>query len=289
MEGGDLLRRLLLHRDDVNEVSADDVFARVAGNMREFRDGDGRLLGRAALKRWIVPGGSRKEPIIYASALTAGAFRTVEQIDMVGIVLGRPEGAARFAARPLVFDCPEALEAWASEQAELVTRVTDDPVVLVQYAGLIRVLGGDTRGLPIARTRDAIWSFDDIAHARELPEEISLHEDQWGGYYCQDLPENGIAVGSGAFKTLYDLMPAKDPRGRANHPRWTQYWMSLWGAVIEAIAKAWGVPLQEVLEASDIASDRSGGGSIEGLMNVWKMKVDRIRNPRTKGSSISAS
>jgi hypothetical protein len=61
--------------------------------------------------------------------------------------------------------------------------------------------------------------------------------------------------------------------------------MSLWGATIEAIATAWGVPLQEVLEASEISSSRADDPESKELPKVWKMKIDTIRNPRDGGAS----
>jgi hypothetical protein len=81
------------------------------------------------------------------------------------------------------------------------------------------------------------------------------------------------------MKAFFDFMPTDDPWGRADHPRWRQYWMSLWGATIEAIAAAWGVPLQAVLEASQIASSRSANTSLAKL--VMDIKVDIIRKPRS--------
>jgi hypothetical protein len=234
------------------------------------------------------PGSSRKDAINQASTATAGSFRAFEQLEMLGLLLGRPERASRILARPIVFDSLQALGAWATEQAELVEGLTSDLGVLVHYAGLIRVMGGDTRGLPIARTAAGICSFRDIARRRDLPSEVLLHEEHWGGYQCQDLPENGIAVGFGRMRTLYDVQPKTDPKMRADHPRWTQYWMSLWGAVIEAIAQAWGVPLQEVLEVSEISSKRSDGAHGQEVPEVWTTQIDRIRNPRFRGSPALA-
>ena len=280
LNGADLLRRLLLHRDDVHQICVMNYSPALSANMRDVRDANGQLLGRAAIRRCIIPGGSTKEPINQASAATAGSFRAFEQIETVGLFVGRPNQVARFTARPIAFDCPQALAVWATEQAGLVPQLTNDPMVLMHYAGLIRVLGGTTCGLPIARTARGRCSFDDIARRRDLPDEVLLYEEYWGTGGGQELPENAIGVGNARMKTLYDVIPAHDPMRRANHPRWTQYWMSLWGAVIEAIAKAWGVPLQAVLESSEISSSRSDGLDSAEFPKKWVTKIDRIRNPR---------
>ena len=82
------------------------------------------------------------------------------------------------------------------------------------------------------------------------------------------------------MKALYDISPEDDPKRRADHPRWKQYWTSLWGATMEAIALAWGVPLQGVLEASEIARETPGDTSSKDVREFMGMKVDKIRNPR---------
>jgi len=288
MDGSDLLRRLLLHRDDIDRICADNSLHNLAANLRGIRDESGELLGRVALKRFML-GGSLEDPLAQASAATAGSFRAFEQIEMVGLLLGRPERLSRIMARPMAFDCPEALSRWATEQSDLVPRLTEDRMMLGNYALLIRLLGGDTRGLPIARSTAGVHSFHDIARRRDLPSEVLLYEEYWGSFSHQELPENGIAVATGRMKALYDIMPEEDPKRRADHPRWKQYWMSLWGATMEAIALAWGVSLQEVLGASEIGRETPGDTSSEDCRGSISMKVDKIRNPRGKDAAQAAA
>jgi hypothetical protein len=279
MDATDLLRRLLLHLDDVESTCADDFFRAIAANLREIRDESGRLLGRAALRHAFLARVSREDWLHQASAITAGAFRAHEQIHMPGLLLGRPQVASRVAARPIAFACPTGLSNWATVQADLIPNLTREPTVVAHHAGLIRLLGGDTRDLPIARSAAGFVSFRDIAKSRDLSNEILLLEEQWGSYLVPNLPDNGFAVGMGRMKALFDDLFEYDPRKRANHPRWDQYWMSLWGATIEAIAQAWGVPLQQVLEASDIASKRKVDTSAKDFETFMGAKVDIIRNP----------
>lgn len=56
--------------------------------------------------------------------------------------------------------------------------------------------------------------------------------------------------------------------------------MSLWGATIEAIALAWAVPLQDVLEASEIAEKGMEESVGADGRRLAKPKVDVIRRPR---------
>ena len=129
---------------------------------------------------------------------------------------------------------------------------------------LIRVLGGDTGGLPIFRDREGYKSFDDIAGQTDLPDKLELIQEHWGvaGWNPPKLKEDQLGVSSGRMKRLHDFRPDRDPRRRADHPVWNRFWMSPWGAAIEAVAQAWKVPLIDVLDAGIFRKDENleGGG-----------------------------
>jgi hypothetical protein len=273
----DLLRRLLLHRDDLDSICTRELFQIVASNLRDMKDVQGKLLGRAAIcSHFFIASGSEFD-LNQASTITAGGFRTIEQLDFLGLLIGETDRAARTVAVPLVFRHPVQLADWASGQAELVGQLQSGPFGITHHTSLIREFGGNTQDLPIARSSSGVHSFNDIAESRDLPNEILLHEDRWGvqGWRPVDLPTNGIAVGSGRSRTLCNNAFNRDPRQRADHPRWNQYWPSSWGATIEAIALAWNVPLQKVLESSEIAEN----GMVEVETNSFRSKVDIIRKP----------
>jgi hypothetical protein len=281
ISGSDLLQRLLLHRDDAEKLCADRAFKVAAANVRDIRDEDGTLLGRGALIGRFPPITELDEKMKWASAITAGLFRSHEQIAIAGLLLGEPEGASRSGARASALADHLPIHAWASEQADLIATRFNDPIALMNYAQTIRSLAGDTRNLPIARAANGGYlSFNDIASRRDLPDEIQLHADAWGvqDWKPEPLPENGIAVGSGRMKVPI-VAHGPDPRRRADHPRWKQFWMSLWGATIEAISKSWGISLQQVLEASEVNSE-SHDNVTRGGRTYMVDRVDIIRKPR---------
>ncbi|MGO9809617.1 MAG: ATP-binding protein [Isosphaeraceae bacterium] len=177
IDAGDLLRRLILHRDDADSVCASALFATLSANLRPMIDGNGRLLGRAAFKWFMDSRDFANEPLNHASLITAGSFRASDQMDMVGVLLGHPENASRFPARPIAFECPGVLARWATEQADLVPSLSRDLFAIAHYALLVRLAGGDTRDLPIARRSTGLCSFNDIANSRDLPDEIELSVD----------------------------------------------------------------------------------------------------------------
>jgi hypothetical protein len=283
VDAATLLRRLILHRNDVDSVCASDEFARIAANLRSIKDDDGVLLGRGALKSFIYGGRFHQDSLNHASVVTAGSFRSDHQMDTIGLLLGQPEHSSRFGSRPIAYHFPVSLSSWATEQAGLVSKLTDDLSLLGYYGLCVRLLGGDTGGLPIARAATGFMSFYDIASRRNWGNEVYLQEDMWGlaGFCPSELRENGLAVITARMKAL-SFPATEDPQKRADHPRWKQYWLSLWGAAIEAIARSWGVPLQEVLEVSEIASDGMDRIVDEQGRDCMRPKVDIIRNPRSR-------
>jgi hypothetical protein len=280
IDAKELLRRMLLHLDEVDSLCTSDHFVKVAANVRDLRDDNGQLLGRGALRWFFHSGNFYEDPLNHASVVTAGSFRAGFQMDLVGLLLGHPSHASRFAARPVALDCPAAMATWATERAGLVFSLSQDLGTLAHYALLVRLVGGETNELPIARMTSGLCSFNDIVNSQDLPDEVELREDHWGdsGFERLPLPENSIAVGTGRMKTL-SFQAEVDPRERADHPHWRRYWMSLWGATIEAIARAWKVPLSEVLEASDI-SDHGDNFVDESGRLCFKPSADTIRKPQ---------
>lgn len=286
ISSADLLHRLILHRDDCESILNSQNFKTFSSNIREIRDESGTVLGRAAFKRFFHFAATQEDPLNQASTVTAGCFRSIEQMDIIGLLLGHPDRPTRASARPIAFDCPEALINWASGQSDLVRGVTEDMYILHNYTSIIRLFGGDTKDLPIARSSAGPLSFNDIARSRDLPNEIRLMQELWGvaGGTLPTLPTNAIAVGQGRGNALYDPLFDHDPRRRADHPHWRRFWMSLWGATIEAIAQGWGVPLQAVLEASEISDESMHDAGTIGGKPCLILNSDIIRKPRGTGT-----
>ena len=135
MEAPVLLRRLLLHRDDIDSICAGDSSGELRRTSEISRTNAAELLGRAVIWRSLVPGGSRKEPLNQASRY-GRIVSAHEQMEMTGLLLGRPDRASRMMARPVAFDCPDGLSNWATLQADLIPSLIDDLIVLAHYAGL---------------------------------------------------------------------------------------------------------------------------------------------------------
>jgi len=199
-------------------------------------------------------------------------------MSLPGILLGRPTVAARTEVAPIAFDYPKELSEWATEQTRLTRTFTEDKIKLSRFASLVRLLNGDTGDLPIAEHMGRMVSVRDLMQ-QDLPDEIELYDASWGVSGCEPLTRDpsphAIGVSNGRMRPVFDVPSERDVRERADHPRWDQYWMSLWGATIEAIATAWGCRLQAVLEASEIHT--KGHEEVED--GVHRILHDIVRKP----------
>lgn len=278
----DLLQRLLLYRDDVSVLSESDVFRRIADNVEPIRNSSGEVIGRAALTDHLtVRMKGAAESIRAPSAITAGGFRADESLGISGLLIGTSTGPSRITSEPLAYKDRLALSGWASSQSRKVGALSRDLLVLQRYAQLIRFFGGDTGDLPVFRDCDGFKSFNEIAGSSKLADEIELIQDMWGEEHGGSvvLTERQLGVSSGKFKSVFDFKAGKDPKKRADHPRWDQYWMSLWGAAIEAVARSWNVRLQDVLEASEFRAGLDKPQLDENGRQVFRITSDVLRAP----------
>lgn len=285
ISGSELMHRLMLDRGDCADPITLAAISSVVPNIREVRNPQGDIIGRAALVNWsdaiAKPGGGLTR---VPGVITAGSFRSVTSVFYPGLLIGRPTIVSRSQASPVAFDHPVEIAHWATQQATLVERLTADVGELAKYAQLVRLLNGDTGSLPIVERAGRILSFCEISSLADLPDEIELFDANWlvepEKIGQHDQSATAIGVSSGRMRPGYDGPKLQsDFRERANHPRWQQYWMSLWGATIEAIAAAWGCRLQSVLEASTIHKKGREETEKDGR-RVHRQLRDIIRRPQ---------
>ena len=186
---------------------------------------------------------------------TAGTFRSIYLSKLAGIVIGRSRTASRQIAEPLMDE--DSLSTWALEQARLVNKMNITVDAKEMTASLIRSLGGETDMLPIAMTTDGWMSFKDIIRKKDWPTEIIvLNKYFWDTVNDIDndyeLLLNVIAATKWGLGSENIKVGSKHIK-KAEHKEWEHIFRTNYGAVIEALALAWGVSLQEVLESSDFS------------------------------------
>jgi hypothetical protein len=122
---------------------------RAASNLRQIKDDDGAVLGRACIGIGNADHNVRTaEP---AGIVAVGGLASSIVTGICGVLLGRPTRAARDVGEPLASKA--ALKRWAEEQATLVPHLFGTPEERAACAQNIRLCGGNTGELPIAKYR----------------------------------------------------------------------------------------------------------------------------------------
>ncbi len=269
LDGNALIERLQLVGFTQYPDQPDNTVA-LGANMRLIRDEtSGEVVGRACA--YATGMGSRNP----AGVVTVGGIRSSPLSNIVGVLMGDTDVVTRDVAIPIVHDLAE----WASEQAALVRRVITHPARLNTCAALIDACGGDTGDLPVVITAQGWMSLKDIAEWDDAPDQVavaySLGLEQVG--YSVRMSDKCF-VASNAQAILWSTNGRSDPRVWAPHRLldsdiWTEQgirdkdrrtWssndqtrvysnqsMSMTGHLVKALAKAWKIPLEDVLQASD--------------------------------------
>lgn len=285
-----LCNRTMLHLEDRAAVLSLPYVQSLLANIRPIEDDSGEVITRAC---WWPDFGADLIPCTPLE--TDGGFRGGPSRSGLGLWIGRSQVATRYSVKPVALDYPKHLSPWATGQARLLAKMNLPFLAQVSAAGMIRAVGADTGPLPIVIGRSGLLAFEDIYRNMVLPQQVVLFEahviGEWWTYFEKTFgpPESNRLI-PGALGVLGERMQASfhtfgadDLEHRAHHPAWRSYWASCWGATMEAVARAWGVSLQRMLEASDISTIRQKFGAVIGTdadgKEVWNDHVDVLRRP----------
>ncbi len=228
----------------------------MAQNLRTLVSSSGDVVGRAC----IHP--------TYAGVVAVGGLRACSMRGISGVLVGRP-GATRQATVVPVVERQE-LARWASEQAALLPALVKEPAEQMACAQIVRACGGRLGALPIAEGSSGWMSEQGIAAWDEVPDEVLLvrdHQSGRGPWWRTKitLAPNVLVV----RMHLPAILDARDPtlwpseEAPAAEP-WRAVLPTLAGAVLEALARAWGVGLDEVVRSTGPSRETRVIGSVEG-------------------------
>jgi hypothetical protein len=252
--GDKLLSRLTeasLYERKVREAERTQFTQRAANNLRTIVDGEGRVIGRACIT--IGHADYRRKAYDVNGVVVCGGLAQSHLSGICGVLVGRSTRASRDTAEPLASTAE--LKKWAEAQAALVPELYETPQGQAACAQNIRLCGGDTCRLPIAIHKGKWVSKQDIEEMRlsdtiiivdHFVTEVELvHISKW------TLDDNVFVTRASGVPVIF--------QGRG-HGVWTtgaitdvesEVPRSLSGAVIEAVAVAWGVPMAEVATEND--------------------------------------
>jgi hypothetical protein len=294
MDGAILLARMeATHGQGINEGDLEDFRKRAAQNLSLLRSDDGTVFGRALISAGY--GDFENLPDLHG-VVTVGGLRACILSGIVGVLVGQPLRASRDSAKPTVPDA--VLKRWAEDQVTVVPKLWPTPKRQSACAQYIRLCGGSTATLPIAIYRGEWVSANDIANMADLPEEVVLVDHMalefsfklLKSYTLDDrvfitmaLGIPGLLGGTGRGWVVDEPWPGgiqtSFVRGSSRNA------VTLAGAVIEAVAGAWGVPIDELLKAnnvdreSDVLIGREGEREIrDRAIRVVRPMKDSLSN-----------
>lgn len=145
-------------------------------SIRLVKEADGRVVGRAGLSPWggyslsSLHSSHSRHP---GSVVSQGAF--VSKGIFRGILLGVPARAARDYANPAA--SPEALAAWATEQAELLCDIINDDEEQRSIAEQVVAFGGNPGNLKVCELGGAQLSLPELEALLAERDEIWIVHD----------------------------------------------------------------------------------------------------------------
>lgn len=289
----DLVRRIQgpLPEDQGRMAKQLDEFISITDNVRVLTDSTGRIVGRACIATALTALAQLDSEISEPGVVTVGGLRSSSLFFIAGILQGVPITASRQDAIPTAQ--PDKLATWASEQAELSARYQLTPEQSLQTAVVVRVLGGETKGLFVAFGQNGWMTVKDIANWKDAPDEVLIiaryavnMQPEW----MKDLLLKENVLRTNPFKqrlVVSSISPAEDwPVSESqSDPQWQDTMCSLEGAIIEALSITWGCTIPQILKASKLyqhwGENRVEVGSFEG--RSVKVSADIIRNPKRYG------
>jgi len=270
MDGDALLRRIIGILKRPEHVQTTDFLRSEGKKLRLVRNSSGEPVGRAS----IYAEGMRERihktdqpENTRPGAVTVGGLRCCAMNSIMGLFTGKPVMINRSAAEPIVEEA--CLAHWASEQAEIIKGTGMDPGRLYVHATIIRSLGGAIGELPICKTAKG-WSNSSrlaeiclhlpavkltifehmIREGRRLDPLLTTFPDKFELDDDVVLAAPGsaviIAVGQRPFGFTW-------PRSKRASDAWLSargFPDSMFGAVVEELAQAWGTCVTDVLKAS---------------------------------------
>ncbi|WP_217994860.1 ATP-binding protein [Methylogaea oryzae] len=266
IKGSKLLQRLWGPASRKRDGEVAKLLRTAERNLRTITNSSGHIIGRAC----ITP-----SPPIFRNyehvemslpgTVTIGGFRSSGLFGICGCLVGTPHTAARNIGVPIAE--PAALQQWATEQAAIARKDDLSSEQQAEIASLIRVLNGATKELHIAKSANGWKSAADIA-SESIDDEVFVVHD--ASVYLARREHGDFALNKNVFAVEMGMPGILEHQGgdvwidwpetESREEEWSSDWIfdsrTLQGALIEAIANAWNVPLATVLKNAKQSTDR---------------------------------
>lgn len=222
---------------------------KAAANLRVVNDATGSPIARICIT--AADRSYALNESTMAGAVTVGGFFSSYLQGIAGFMIGEATRASRDAASPVM---PKAqLASWATEQAALIPLLYQDPESQISAAQTIRICGGNTGDLPIAK-HSGNWLNSTQIASLHLPNQIVILDWLTCEYelkHAEDLVFHHCVfiTNSSGLPTIFQDRSGTVYGNSYNADSGLP--LTLLGAVIEAAVQGWGVELTAVLASNN--------------------------------------
>jgi len=291
IDGSELLSRMMILSDrSADEDEVRHFRERAGANLRLIRNDNGEIVGRACIS--IGYASSFPQDLDIGGVVTVGGLKACSLSGVCGILTGQPVRASRDDAKPSIPDA--ALRHWAEEQAEIVPNLWSSPEHQAACAQYIRMCGGATRRLPITIHKGTWLSAEEIAGMASVLELAVIVDHFTVNYQLKHLASYVlddtvfITHASGVPGLLQSSSHVRWPRelitsfirGGGNTP-----WVTLAGAVVEALSKAWEVSFDDLVAANSLDREVDVKIGQDGQRDI-RVRAIEIRRHQEKVPSL---
>jgi hypothetical protein len=214
--------------------------------------------------------------------VTIGGLKSCPLSHIAGILKGRSKRISRDLAVPIVEK--NALAEWATQQANLVPNLYDNPKELAFCAQIIWMCSGHPGDLPVIRRKDTWLSHSDIPSVVENKDEVFLLNSFTFG--VKEMKSTDIILNDNVLVGRFSGHPGVLQTG--SHRRRGHMWpfkekghhgYTMLSLIVKCLSNEWGSSKEEIRKESLIRKDEEV--RIVGHRNgsPIKERVSVIRRP----------
>ncbi len=281
--GVELLHRMEdLGHERVPNPKLDEFRERAAHVLTLVKGKNGETLGRACISAGHASS-TFEATADLSGVITVGGLTACGLSGIIGVLVGEPTRASRDAARPSVSRA--SLKKWAEEQADLAHLLWAEPEKQSACARYIRMLGGNTKDLPVAFRQGRWWSAVEIAKTA-APETAIIVPELTINFRFRAL--RPYELDDSVFVAKYGSIPGLLQAGYRDHD-WPEMLGEPWdmaglaGVVVESLALAWNVDLKDVLAANSLERETDVVVGSEGDREL-RIEALIIKKPATSAT-----
>lgn len=261
----DMFLKRLLYKEDYVQLKNknSDIYLQLKNSMSIIRNDAGEVIGRTAI---IPTCNNLFETSDLISNLrgfvTVGGFATTRLRGILGILIGYSPTAARNVGIPLAN--LNEINLWLTLQAEKLEKHSIDAEIQVEIASIYRSISKVKNTLKICKHKTGYMNFDEVTQyvKENKSEQYILISDTRLELWQKDtksniqINENVFSADSGIPNLLQTPPETRNefywPINR-DYTHFHNY--TLKGLVIEAIAKGWGIDVDDLYHKSSFSDD----------------------------------